>query len=82
MEVLYSVFSSTASDSSLVSAKHVHSTVNLTQKKKDLESEIARYRSAGLTVSDSSRGPIPGTMRASLNPEETFGLGIQLVSYI
>ena len=48
----------------------------------DLEGEIAKYRSAGLTVSDSSRGPIPGTMRASLNPEETFGLGIQLVSYI
>ncbi len=48
----------------------------------DLEGEIERYRSAGLTVSDSSRGPIPGTMRASLNPGETFGLAIQLVSYI
>ena len=48
----------------------------------DLEGEIERYRSAGLTVSDSSRGPIPGTLRASLNPGETFGLGIQLISYI
>jgi len=48
----------------------------------DLEGEIARYRSASLTVSDSSRGPIPGTMRASLNPKETFGLAIQLISYV
>ena len=48
----------------------------------DIEEEISRYRSAGMTVSDSSPGPIPGTLRASLTAEETYGLGIQLISYV
>ena len=48
----------------------------------DIEKEIARYRSAGMTVSESSPGPIPGTLRASLSADETYGLGIQLISYV
>jgi len=48
----------------------------------NIEEEISRYRSAGMTVSDSSLGPIPGTLRASLAADETYGLGIQLISYV
>ncbi len=48
----------------------------------DIEEEISRYRSAGMTVSDFSPGPIPGTLRASLAAQETYGLGIQLISYV
>ena len=48
----------------------------------DLDTEIARYRAAGLDVPDAEVGTLPGTRRSTISAEQAFGLGIQLLEYV
>ena len=48
----------------------------------DLDSEIARYRAAGLDVPDGEAGVLPGTRRSTISAEQAFGIGIQLLEYV
>ena len=48
----------------------------------DLDTEIARYRAAGLDVPDAEVGTLPGTRRSTISAEQSFGLGIQLLEYV
>jgi methylmalonyl-CoA/ethylmalonyl-CoA epimerase len=48
----------------------------------DLDTEIARYRAAGLEVPDGEPGVLPGTRRSTISAEQAFGIGIQLLEYV
>ena len=48
----------------------------------DLDTEIARYRAAGIEVPDGEVGTLPGTRRSTISAEQAFGIGIQLLEYV
>jgi methylmalonyl-CoA/ethylmalonyl-CoA epimerase len=47
----------------------------------DIESEVARYRAAGIELDDATPGVLPNSVRTSISAEQAFGLSIQLISY-
>ena len=47
----------------------------------DIEAEVARYRAAGIDLPDATPGMLPNSVRTSIDAEQAFGLGIQLISF-
>ena len=47
----------------------------------DIESEVARYRAAGIELDDATPGVLPNSVRTSISAEQAFGLSIQLIAY-
>lgn len=47
----------------------------------DIEAEVARYRAAGIELSNATPGILPNSVTTSIRPEQAFGLSIQLISF-
>jgi methylmalonyl-CoA/ethylmalonyl-CoA epimerase len=47
----------------------------------DIEAEIARYRSRGITLPDAAPGALPHSVTSTISPDQSFGLAIQLIQF-
>ena len=47
----------------------------------DIDAEIARYRAAGYTLPDAAPGALPNSVTSTISPDQSFGLGIQLIQF-
>ncbi len=47
----------------------------------DLDAEVAKYRTAGLTLPDPATGVLPNSRTSTISAEQAFGLAIQLIEF-
>lgn len=47
----------------------------------DIDAEIARYRTGGISLPDAAPGALPNSVTSTISPDQSFGLAIQLIQF-